>query len=95
MHTTFGTWSVRLAATFIGLFASWLLYVRARPIPRPTFFSDPIHVVLIFAAVAAALAGGTSGIVALLKRDRSVGIVLAVLLGAFVLWWTVGEIHGH
>lgn len=59
---------------------------------RPTFFSDPTHAVLILSAAAAAMAGGTAGAIALLRRDRSVAIMLSVALGAFVLYWTVAEI---
>lgn len=95
IRTPSGRWSARLAGAFVVLFACWLTYVRARPIPRPTFLSDPTHVVLLLGAVAAAVSGGASGVVALFKGDRSIPIYLAVLLGLAVLYWTAMEVKGH
>ena len=63
---------------------------------RPTFFSDPLHAVLILGAAAAAITGAIVGALALVvKRERSLWVLLSVLLGAFVLYWTIGELAGH
>jgi hypothetical protein len=96
-QTELGRWSNRLAIVFLVLFPIWLLYaLYLRPIARPTFFSDPIHAVIILTAAAAAIAGGLAGLVAIaMKRERSFTVMLSILLGAFVLVWTVSEIQGH
>lgn len=95
-RTWLGRWSTGLAVGFFALFALWLFYVQARPIARPTFFSDPLHVVLILGAVAAAITGGMVGALALgSQRERSLWVMLSGLLGAFVLYWTIGELTGH
>jgi hypothetical protein len=90
-----GWWSIGLAVMFLGLFLAWLLYVRATPIARPTFFSDPLHACLLLGAAAAAITGAIVGVLALAaRRERSVLILLSVLLGAFVLYWTMGSLAG-
>ena len=95
--TRLGWWSTGLAVAFLVLFPLWLFYASClRPIPRPTFFSDPFHAFLLLSAVGAAIAGGIVGALALVaKRERSFTILLSVLLGAFVLYWTIGEMMGH
>jgi hypothetical protein len=90
-----GSWSIVLAVLFLALFAAWLLYVQANPIARPTFFSDPLHACLLLGAAAAGIAGAIVGVLALVtKRERSLMILVSVLLGAFVLYWTVGSLAG-
>lgn len=96
MDQQLSNWSVRLTAAFLILFTAWLAYVRLTPMPRPTFFSDPVHAAIILTAVAAAVAGGVLGIVAIVAaRARSLGVFLAVAVGALVTLWTVAEIIGH
>ena len=90
-----GWWSIGLAVAFLGLFVAWLLYVWAIPIARPTFFSDPLHACLLLGAAAAGITGAIVGVLALVaKRERSFMILLSVLLGAFVLYWTIGSLTG-
>ena len=85
-----GWWSIGLAILFLALFVAWLLYVRATPVARPTFFSDPLHACLLLGAAGAAITGAIMGVLALVaKRERSFLILLSVLLGAFVLYWTI------
>lgn len=95
-QTRLGWWSIKLAAAFLVLFVAWLLYVQAAPMARPTFFSDPLHAVLILAAAAAAVTGAiVGGLAVVAKRERSFVILLSVLLGAFVLYWAIAELVGH
>jgi hypothetical protein len=90
-----GWWSISLAITFVVLFVLWCLYVRWRPIARPTFFSDPLHACLILGAAAAGITGAIAGVLALVaKRERSCMILLSVLLGAFALWVTIATLMG-
>ena len=93
-RTRLGWSSIGLATTFLGLFVLWLLYVGATaPMDRPTFFSDPLHAVLILGAAAAAITGAIAGALALVaKRERSFIIALSVLLGSFVLYFTIGSL---
>lgn len=95
-RTNLGWWSVGLSLAFFVLFTAWLLYVRATPIHRPTFFSDPIHAILILGAAASAVVGAVAGAVSVVAgRERSVLVLFGVVLGAFVLYRTVAEIWGH
>jgi hypothetical protein len=90
-----GWWSIGLAITFVVLFMLWWLYISWRTIPRPTFFSDPLHACLYIGATAAAITGGILGVLAFVaKRERSFLIVLSALLGAVVLYWTIGTLAG-
>ena len=88
-RTRLGGWSIGLAVLFLGLCVAWLLYVQATPLARPTFFSDPLHACLLLGAAAAGITGAIVGVLALVaKRERSILILLSVLLGAFVLMAT-------
>jgi hypothetical protein len=78
------------------LFPTWLLYVNAMPMPRPTFFSDPLHAVLLIGASVAAILGGILGELAFVARhERSCAIFLSVILGVLVVFWTIAERIGH
>jgi len=93
--TRLGMWSVGFVAAFILLFLTWLTYVTVTPMDRPTFFSDPLHAVLILSATACGISGALVGILAVLvRRERSWTILLSVLVGSYVLFWTVAEIIG-
>jgi hypothetical protein len=90
-----GGWSIGLAVLFLGLFVAWLLYVQATPMARPTFFSDPLHACLYIGATVAAISGAIVGVLAVMvKRERSFLILLSILLGAVVLYWTIGSLAG-
>src|SRR5262249_9359160 len=90
-----GWWSIGLAVLFLGLFVAWLLLLRATPVARPTFFSDRLHACLLLGAAAAGISGAIVGILALVaKGERSLMILVSVLLGAFVLYWTIGSLAG-
>ena len=90
-----GWWSIGLATLFLGLLVAWLLYVVATPIARPTFFSDPLAACLYVGATVPAISGAVVGVLAFVaKRERSFLIVLSVLLGAVVLYWTIGSLAG-
>ena len=94
--TRMGWWSIGLAIAFVGLLVLWWLYVsRWRPTPRPTFFSDPVSACLLLGAAAAGISGAIAGVLAFVaKRERSFLILLSVLLGACVLYWTIGSLAG-
>jgi hypothetical protein len=91
--TDWGRWSVRLLVVFLVLFPTWIAYSSLRQIPRPTFFSDPIHVLLLLPAAASAVLGGVLGLwSALFGGERSFLTLLSILVGGFVAWWGAAEI---
>lgn len=94
--TRLGSWAIRLSGLFLVLFTAWFAYVTATPIPRPTFFSDPLHAVLILGAAASAVLGMVIGILALFAaRERSVLNFAGIAIGIIVLLWTIAELSGH
>ena len=95
-RTPRGWWSVRLSLAFLVLIVLFQVYAGAVRIPRPTFFSDPLNAALLLGAAGAAIAGGIVGMLAILmNRERSFTIVLSVLVGAFVLLFSIGELMAH
>lgn len=95
-RTRLGWGSIGLAILFFVFFLLWLLYLQATPMARPTFFSDPVHAFLILSAAGAAITGAGVGLLAIVaKGDRSFTIFLSVVLGAFVLFWSIAEVIGH
>lgn len=94
-RSSVGWWSVGLGFAFVVLFASWLIYVDWRRIPRPTMFSDPLHACLLIGAAASGIGGAAAGLSALAaKRERSILILLSILLGSLVLWVTIATLVG-
>ncbi len=95
-RTRLGWWSIWLALAFLVLLGVFRVYASAVQIPRPTFFSDPLNAALLLGAAGAAIAGGITGVLAaVVRRERSFAILLSVLVGGFVLLWTIGELGGH
>ena len=94
-RTRFGWSSIVLAAAFFVFF--WLFWLqRNAPRDRSTFFSDPINALLLISAVASAITGGVTAVAAIIrKRERSFLLLPTLLLGIFVLFFTVGELIGH
>ncbi|MBT8131071.1 MAG: hypothetical protein KJO35_02285 [Gammaproteobacteria bacterium] len=94
--TRLGIWSVSLGIAFLLLFSAWLFYVTVRQVSRPTFFSDPVHAILILSAAASGIGGAIAGTLAvLLRQEHSWIVLLSVLQGSVVFIWTVAEIIGH
>ena len=95
-RTRAGWWSLGLALGFVVLFAAWLAYIKMIPRSRPTFFSDPVHVVLLLSSVASAVSGLVVGLVTVVRgRERSLALLPAMLIGLFVLLWTLAELSGN
>lgn len=91
--TGWGHWSFRLLVVFLTLFPTWLAYSMFRRIPRPTFFSDPLHAILLLTAAGAAVLGAILGAWAVMGRgERSILTFLSILIGGFVGWWGGAEI---
>jgi len=60
---------------------------------RPSFFSDPLHAILL---ILAGLSGASSfiiGLIAVIKyKERAIPVFLTTLLGLFVILFGLGEI---
>ena len=95
-QTIAGRVAVYLCVAFLVLFGTWLTYsLYLNPIQRPTFFSDPVHAVLILSAAASGVLGALFGGFALIMtRERSLFVVLSFIIGALVIAWTIGEMIG-
>ena len=76
---------------FVALLALFQGLVAAGQRGGETFFSNPALTIPMLGAAASAIAGGVLGVFALKHRDRSVVVILAVLVGLFVLVYAVAE----
>ncbi len=94
--TRLGWWAIGCSSLFFLLFILWLFYVISTPIERPTFFSDPLHVVLLLGAAVSAISGAIIASIAfVVKHERSLFILLSVILGVIVIYWAIAELTGH
>jgi hypothetical protein len=92
-RTKLGKWTQRLMGASLALMGAWTLWVALAQRDHTTFWSDPVHAVLIIAAAAAGSASGLTGVLSiLLKRERSLLLVATTLAGCFIGWWTYMEI---
>ena len=92
-RTSLGKWSMWLLAAFVLLFCVFIavsLTLDAAGIPVGTFRYWLILVPLI-SAVVSAVAAGVVALVAIFRRERSILMLLPLLVAAFVLFWTIGE----
>ena len=92
-RTSLGKWSMWLLAALVLLFCVFIavsLTLDAAGIPVGTFRYWLILVPLI-SAVVSAVAAGVVALVAIFRRERSILMLLPLLVAAFVLFWTIGE----
>ena len=88
-----GKWSTRLIAAFVVFFVEFQLLVALGQRGGETFFSNLALTIPILLA-------GTSGVLAFLtgltgvirKREQSILVFLAMLVGLFVLLFSIGEV---
>lgn len=88
-----GKWSIRFLAAFIAFFATFLLLVASGQRGGDTFFSNlALTIPMLLAGVAAVLAllAGLIGVIR--NRERSILVFLAMLVGFFVLLFSIGEV---
>ena len=84
-----------MLAAFVLLFCVFIavsLTLDAAGIPVGTFRYWLILVPLI-SAVVSAVAAGVVALVAIFRRERSILMLLPLLVAAFVLFWTIGEMN--
>ena len=97
--TRLGRWSIALLTAFFALFVGLVLAAQLGDPFGSTetgFLDRPLLAVF---GVGAALTGSMSGVTALLavafRRERSLSVLAALLIGGLVLVFLVGESFGH
>ena len=89
--TNYGKWAGWLLGGFVALLALFFGLVEAGQRGGETFFSNPLLTVPMLGAAVSAITGGVLGAVALKHRDRSPIVFLSIVVGLFVLVFTVAE----
>ena len=93
--TRLGWWSVGLACTFFVFILLFFALVSAGQRGGATFFSNPWLAFSLLAAAGSALAGGVTAVLAIFRRgERTIFLFATLLLGLFVLLFTLGELSG-
>ena len=90
--TTSQRWAGRLLVLAAALLAAFVGLVALGQRGGETFFSNPALSVTFLGAGAVALAAGGFGVRALVRRERSVVVFLAIAVATFVLWWATVEL---
>ena len=91
--TRLGWWSVGLSAGFLAFMLLFQLLVASGQRGGETFFSNPWLAVSILIAAGSAIAAGATAIVAILwRQERSILMVLSLMLGLLVAVFALGEI---
>jgi hypothetical protein len=94
--TQIGWWSVILVIGFILFVTLFQLLEASGQKGGATLLSNPLMAGTLIAAAVSAIAGAVFGLLAvLLKRERSLPVFVAALLGFFVLFFVLGEFGGH
>jgi mannitol-specific phosphotransferase system IIBC component len=90
--TNSGKWAGLLLGLFVVLLGLFLALVASGQRGGDTLFTNLALTIPGIGAALSAIAGGVLGVYALTRRDRSILVILAVLVGAAVLFWTTAEI---
>lgn len=92
-QTPLGKLSVRLIAASLLLFVAFFGFVAAGQRGGESFFSNLWLSVTMLPAAALAIGGGAVGCVAAIRdNERSLGALVAIILGSSVLLFVVGEL---
>ncbi|QQG49666.1 MAG: hypothetical protein HZB70_02610 [Candidatus Berkelbacteria bacterium] len=90
--TSLGKWSVTLAIAFFVFVAVQVLFVTSGERGGEEFFDNWSLAVTGLGAAASAVAAFICGVIALVKGERSVAVYIAIIVGAFMLVFLLGEI---
>lgn len=93
--TRLGWLSIALAALFFVFLKLVFLWGDQPGHDRSTFFSDPVMAFMLISTAVSGITAGAVAVVALFKQERSIIVVLVVLLGLFVLDLSLHELGGH
>ncbi len=94
--TRLGFYSIVAILLFIGLFIiGRSVVIKRGPFEHPSFFNDPIPAAITIVAGLFGVSALVAGLVAVIKgKERAIPVVLAALVGLFVLIFWLGEILG-
>jgi cytochrome bd-type quinol oxidase subunit 2 len=92
-RTKLGKWSAWLIVAFAILLGVFYILVASGQRGGDTFFSNPILTVPMLLAATSAIAAFIIGLISVVKRkERSVAVVLAIVVGLFVIIFVLGEV---
>jgi len=88
-----GKWSIGSLAAFVVFFVTFQLLVASGQRGGETFFSNLVLTIPILLAGAAGVLSFLTGIIGVIRnRERSILVFLAMLVGLFVLLFSIGEV---
>jgi hypothetical protein len=91
--TVAGYWAIGLEAAFVGFYLLLQLLIAFGLRGGDTFFSNILLAGTVLLGGGAAIAGGLSAIFAIVRRrERSILVIAAGLLGGLVLLFLAGEL---
>ena len=91
--TDLGKWSAWLIVAFAILLGVFYILVASGQRGGDTFLSNPILTVPMLLAATSAIAAFIIGLISVVKRkERSVAVVLAIVVGLFVIIFVLGEV---
>jgi hypothetical protein len=90
--TCLGKWFLGLIAAFFIFFAMNQILVVSGQQGRETFFSNLLLAIVVSLAGISAISAFFTGIISIIKRkERSILVFLATVIGFFVLSFVLGE----
>jgi hypothetical protein len=92
MKTRYGKWSVCLILVFMALLGIFFLLVRLGERGGKTFFSNLKLTIPALGAAIAAIAAFVTGLLAIIKKERSFFVFFSTITGLLVLIYVVLEI---
>lgn len=94
--TNLGKWSVGLIIALFAFFTLFQILVASGQRGGATFFSNPLLILPLLFAGICGVAAFFTGIIGIIKRrERSVLVFLATVIGFFVLLFVLGEVFPH
>ena len=91
--TRTGSWAVGMAIGFVVLLVLTILWGSRPGNPRAGFWADPLGAFLVISTALSGIGGGVASAIGILFwRERSLLLFLILLVGAFVLYFTLGEL---
>jgi len=90
--TRLGKWSLGLASAFFGFLGLFALFVALGERGGDTFFSNLILAPPTLLAGISGIGAFVTGIISILRGERSILVYVSTIIGLLVLLWTLAEI---
>lgn len=90
--TKLGKWSAGLIVGFVVFLLAFYVVVAIGYRGGDTFWSQPMLTIPILIAAACGISAFVCGVVSFFKKERSVLVLAATLIGLFVLWFVAAEL---